>query len=116
MSEVRLTVRVPRILAARVRKAADDAGLSVNAFAMRCFERFADIPPTRPGDSPMGILPYNDASKFAEAALIALVSVQNGHGKSMPLHVEPSLQFLGSCVRFLSDTSGCSLALGRIPK
>jgi hypothetical protein len=40
-AERRLTIRVPVNLADRVEKAAEAKGLSLNSYAMRCFERCA---------------------------------------------------------------------------
>lgn len=40
-SERRLTIRVPGNLAARVEAAAEAKGISLNSYAMRCFERCA---------------------------------------------------------------------------
>jgi hypothetical protein len=40
-AERRLTIRVPVNLAERVEKAAEAKGLSLNSYAMRCFERCA---------------------------------------------------------------------------
>lgn len=41
-AERRLTIKVPRNLAARVEAAAKANGLSLNSYAMRCFERCAN--------------------------------------------------------------------------
>jgi predicted HicB family RNase H-like nuclease len=40
-AERRLTIRIPANLAERVEKAAQARGLSLNSYAMRCFERCA---------------------------------------------------------------------------